>query len=399
MIKHMFKLIWHRKRRNLLMILEILICFIVLFVVFITVIFQLNNYLKPLGFDYHDVWMITMDWQNQDPESVIATLEQIRTALDAIPAVESHALSNSLMFIPTAVSGAKVKYNGVEISTEYLRGGDDFAEVLRIPILAGRWFTAEDDISYRRALVINRKLEKDLFRGENGLGKIITEDEEECIVVGIISDFRNSGELSRSKKIAFERINLDAEITGSHFVSDNFGKRILIRVKPGTTMDFEEKLVGAISSVAKTFTIRATTMELARQKSNRTNVTLPIILAIVCGFLIINVSLGLFGIIWYNTGKRRPEIGLRRAMGATVIDIYKQIVGESVVLTSIAVGLASLICLQLPLLNPIPFVETKVYYWAWLSSLVLIYLISVLCAAYPGKLAAETQPAMALHEE
>ena len=42
-----------------------------------------------------------------------------------------------------------------------------------------------------------------------------------------------------------------------------------------------------------------------------------IVLLIVACFLIINVALGLFGVLWYNINKRRGEIGLRRAVGAT----------------------------------------------------------------------------------
>ena len=43
-----------------------------------------------------------------------------------------------------------------------------------------------------------------------------------------------------------------------------------------------------------------------------------IVLLIVACFLVINVALGLFGVMWYNINQRRGEIGLRRAIGAEV---------------------------------------------------------------------------------
>ena len=62
----------------------------------------------------------------------------------------------------------------------------------------------------------------------------------------------------------------------------------------------------------------------------------PAIIAIVVAcFLIINVALGLFGVLWYNINKRRSEIGLRRAVGASGNSVSKQLVGEALVSVNI----------------------------------------------------------------
>ena len=76
-----------------------------------------------------------------------------------------------------------------------------------------------------------------------------------------------------------------------------------------------------------------------------------IIMVIVAGFLIINVALGLFGVLWYNINKRRGEIGLRRAVGATGNSISKQLVGEAMVLSTISLIIGSFFAVQFPLLN------------------------------------------------
>jgi len=54
-----------------------------------------------------------------------------------------------------------------------------------------------------------------------------------------------------------------------------------------------------------------------RKDANYFTLVPMIVLLIVGGFLVINVALGLFGVLWYNINKRRGEIGLRRAVGAT----------------------------------------------------------------------------------
>ena len=66
-----------------------------------------------------------------------------------------------------------------------------------------------------------------------------------------------------------------------------------------------------------------------------------IILIIVAGFLIINVALGLFGVLWYNINLRKSEIGLRRAVGASGNAVSKQLVGEALVLATFALIIGS----------------------------------------------------------
>ena len=104
MIKQMFKLIWNRKRQNFLMMTGILISFFALFLVLTTIFYNFGNYLKPLGFEYEDVWYLSLDWKNLDSEQVAATMEQLDKALDSQPEILSHSYSISYIFMPSATS-------------------------------------------------------------------------------------------------------------------------------------------------------------------------------------------------------------------------------------------------------------------------------------------------------
>jgi putative ABC transport system permease protein len=118
----------------------------------------------------------------------------------------------------------------------------------------------------------------------------------------------------------------------------------------------------------------------------------------VAGFLIANVALGLFGVLWYNINKRRGEIGLRRAVGATGTAISMQLVAEALVLSSLSLILGSFFAIQFPLLNVFDL-PSGVYLSAIALSVIFLYLLVIICALYPGKQAAGIYPAVALHEE
>jgi putative ABC transport system permease protein len=173
---------------------------------------------------------------------------------------------------------------------------------------------------------------------------------------------------------------------------------ILIRVDPSAGAGFEARLHKRLASALKDSNIEIE--HLAEKRKSRNNLSLipMIILLIVAGFLIINVALGLFGVLWYNINRRRGEIGLRRAVGATGNGISRQLVGEALVLSTLALIIGSFFALQFPLLQLFDL-PTGVYLIAWMLSLVFIYLLVMLCAFYPGKQAAAILPAVALHEE
>jgi putative ABC transport system permease protein len=111
-----------------------------------------------------------------------------------------------------------------------------------------------------------------------------------------------------------------------------------------------------------------------------------------------NVALGLFGVLWYNISKRKGEIGLRRALGATGKSISVQLVTEILVLSTLALLLGSFFAVQFPLLNVFDL-PGHVYYTALVLAVAFIYILATICALYPSRQAAAIFPAVALHEE
>lgn len=133
--------------------------------------------------------------------------------------------------------------------------------------------------------------------------------------------------------------------------------------------------------------------------SKNENTIVPLIIfMIVASFLIINVALGLFGVLWYSINRRKGEIGLRRAIGASGSSVTYQLIAESMILASLALLVGCFFAVQFPLLHVFDL-GTSAYLIAMLLAVLFIYLLVFLCSLYPGKQAAAILPAIALHEE
>ena len=55
---------------------------------------------------------------------------------------------------------------------------DDYLELLHIPLVAGRWFSREDDAATWTPVVVNRRLAREIFGDANPVGQIIPEERD-----------------------------------------------------------------------------------------------------------------------------------------------------------------------------------------------------------------------------
>jgi putative ABC transport system permease protein len=393
MIRHLFKLIWNRKRSNFLLMSEIFFCFLVLFAVLSLAFFNIRNYSKPIGFEHENVWLLSLRPNTDSTAQNVVIQEQLLRRVRAFPEVEKASFSGtntpfSFNSSNTQLSTEKVK----NVYANIYEVQDDFSAVMKLKMQQGRWFGNQDNGSANPPIVINNKLKQQLFGEEEAVGKEISlDDTTRYKVVGVVQYFRAGSEYEADEPSYFSRIDLQKN-------HDRRYGSLLLRVKPGTGVAFEEKMVKELSGIAKDWTIEATTLE--KMRNNKAKFTLvPIVaLGLICAFLILNVALGLFGVLWYNINRRTSEIGLRRALGAPSGQIYRQFIGEVGVLTTFGLLLGVLFAIQFPLLQVFQ-VESEVYFLALGCAVLLIYLVTTLCALYPSRQAARIQPAVALHEE
>jgi putative ABC transport system permease protein len=402
MLKHVFKLVWNRKRSSLLLIIEIFVAFLVLFVVVTTGVFYADNYRQPLGFSYEQVWNIRIDLQTPNDDSwspeMVQTTEQLYLALQDFPEIESAAGAFSAPY--GSVFGIRDRhslnlYDGKQLEMYVNEVTDDFQKVMSLHLTQGRWFEKSDDGMNWKPVVINQRLSRELFGSDDPINKKFAPwsvDGEEYRVVGVIPDFRKNGEYSSAGNYLFVRRRLDNP-------QERPPRNLVIKVRPGTTVEFEERIITKLQSVARDWSFEVKSLRQMRETSLQLYL-LPIMAGgLVVIFLMLMVALGLEGVLWQNVMQRRKEIGLRRAKGATVAAIYRQILSEVFVLTSFGLAIGVIVILQIPLLALINFISAKVYFIGLSISLVLIYALTLAAGLYPSWLATKVQPAEALHYE
>ena len=380
---------WHRRGKNFLLLTEIFFSFLVLFATGTLIIESLRNYYTPVGFDYSDLYEIDMNRHGEGNATSLAKLQQLRPILQATPEIASYSFSSTNTPFSYSHMNSGVEAEGRTAMPHLYHVDPAYIETLDLQLAQGRWLQ-KGDVGIPIPTVINQTLADQLYPGANPIGKRLTMAEE-YEVVGVIDYYRQDGEFEDPRQSMFQLI--DEQDTNTHIPG-----KILLEIKAGADPAWQQNLMEDLNKITGNWTLELADVKDMRAAKAKMTLIPIIALGIVCGFLIFNVALGLFGVLYYNINKRYSEIGIRRALGATESSIRWQMLGEVMVLATLGLILGVILAVQFPLLGVME-VPTTIYAISIAASLLIIYLLVAFCAWYPSKQAAQIEPALALHYE
>ncbi|SHM81772.1 putative ABC transport system permease protein [Chitinophaga jiangningensis] len=394
MFPHLIKLIWNRKGRHLLLVVEILVSFLVIFGLSSLLVTYYRSYAQPAAMNEANVWDVSFSGAKfpKDKDSMRMYVDVVKQELLQMPEIKSLSLSGNNTPFSANFNQSGFGYKGKTVtSINTYRGEDNIQQLLQLEVLEGRWFSKEDEVYKNKPVVIGERLKDEMFGSESPINKILGEEQTGFRIIGVVKEPKFQGDYLSSGFSCFMRVNNgDLE----------WLRNMLIRVDPAVANDatFEGKLYKKLGSLFPKANIEIHHLSDRHREKDRQAIIPVVIILIIATFMIINVALGMFGVLWYNINKRRSEIGLRRAVGATGADINRQLVGESMVIASFALLIGVFFAVQFPLMHVFN-VPTVSYLVAIGLSVLFIYLLVLLCSFYPGKQAAAIFPAVALHED
>ncbi len=237
MTRHILKLIWNRKRTNLLMMAEIFVSFLVLFAVVGLGVYTADNWRRPRGFSIENVWDVSIDMKQTTDDTFNET--QQADGDPAAAGAEEHAGDRH---VGRHDAGARTRWGRRTAATAGEAGRWTSASQ-RSPtasrtswasqVVEGRWFGREDDGLSYQPVVINEDMRRELFDDGPAIGQVLNPehrpeetDYREQRVVGVVAAYREDGEFDGSGRT---RSTVDRDpATGRCAI-------ILVKVQPGTT--------------------------------------------------------------------------------------------------------------------------------------------------------------------
>ncbi len=270
---------------------------------------------ESLGFDASDVVATRLSLTGpayENDKARLAFMTALLDRLDAESGIESVAL---VTFRPLRQGGpATGAYRPQKTDlksspiVDVRVASESYFATLRIPLRGGRVF---DDVTHAGTapVVINRTLATLLWPGENPIGstlRLAWNGEMEAVVAGVVEDVRLDGPRSSVRSAVY--------LSYSQWVPEEFD--VVVRSSHATEAVIAN-VREAVRALDRTRPLYATSA-LADDVSDAIaqDRTTMLLLAGFSAVALLLAAAGVYGILALQVGHRRPEIGIRLALGA-----------------------------------------------------------------------------------
>jgi predicted permease len=372
---------------------------------FVRTLRELRSFDVGFKTDHLVGFMLAPRLAGYDPARIAAMRPRMLEQLGAMAGVEQVGAANSPELGQSAHSG-NVSYAG------YKQGPDEnmdvdktnvspgFFDTMRIPVIAGRGFTAEDNATHPKVAIVNETVAKKYFgsaakavgqrMADGGSVKPVYDIE----IVGVVRDFIHASLRDKVMPSMFTPLE---QIAGND-VNSPLYFYVRTGVAPSTMFASIRHTVADVDPLLAIDHLRTMDEQI---DENLKNDRLIELLAVTFGVLAtLLAGVGLYGVMAYTTGQRTREIGIRMALGSSrwligrlvFVDVLKLASAGIVVGLPLAIVLARLLRSQL-------FGVTPADPYVLASAVGLVAAVAVIAALLPARKAASVEPSEVLRAE
>jgi putative ABC transport system permease protein len=303
---------------------------------------------------------------------------------------------------PQRLLDLETQYGRKRMRTKIVGATPELLEVLNYRPQQGAFFNYLDELESRRVCVLGAQIKRDLFLFRDPVGKSVKIGNQWFDVVGVmeqktasaVADFDYNRQIYVPLATAIQRFTLPA--------AKSELDRIVARV------DESDRVREAANIIQATLKRRHSDVpdyqisipeELLRQRQ-KTQRIFNIVMGAIAGISLLVGGIGIMNIMLATVMERTPEIGIRRAVGATQKDIMSQFLVEAAALSFLG-GI-----LGVMLGGATTYLITFYAGWKTIVSLYAVVLAFSVSAAvgivfgfYPARQAARMDPIKSLRYE
>jgi predicted permease len=365
------------------------------------------------GFDPHNVLSFRVGFppsiSNADASTIRASLRQFTEKISSVPGVSAVSLTTGAKPLDHE-SGLIFWREGQpkppnEVSMPYAlwyRVGPDYLKVMEIPLLRGRFLTAQDDANSPGVCVIDEDFGQRFFGNEDPIGKRLNFSlvyNQPLQIVGVVGHVKQYGldETANSPiqaQFYMSPLQLPDDQLKTWAVSAA-GYVIRTQGSPGALASAVRDALREFNSKAVLYAPETMDHIIARSLASRRFAM--ILLAVFAALALVLASIGIYGVISYIAGQRAHEIGIRMALGAQRSHVLKIVLGQGarLALLGVVIGLAAaagLMRLMTTILYGVSATDPLTF-----SAVAIVLTLVALVACYiPARRAMRVDPVVAL---
>ena len=391
-----------RRISGLLVIAEVGLAFaaIVTLGLFLRSLYGLQN--TAAGFDHRNVTVcrLFLATNNYTPSEEQQFSRQLRERLLESPGVTAAAYSDSIplgfglgKWNNVTVEGYAAK-RGESLGVHHASVSPGYFDVLRMPLLAGRDFKAEDNENGPRVMIVNESFARHFFDGRDPVGRRVQLYGKPFTIVGMVKDSKYLS-LSETPQpyfyMSFDQV---------HYGSGENGVSFYARTDRNASgfVPILRREMSAIDPNSAGLTAMALSDYISAAWFGPRLASLFLGVLGVIAMLLAGV--GLYGVMAYSVSQRTREIGIRMTLGADPKGVLRMVMRRGLFLASsgIAAGLAIALAAA-PQIAPLLYHVSPADPVSIAGAALFLIVVAVIASLIPALRATRVDPILALREE
>jgi predicted permease len=362
-----------------------------------------------LGFDRDNVLGVVVNTQNNPNESRNLLNHRLTRAAASVPGVVAAGgsinpplagfLRGDLVVSPP---GTVAPPNAERIDRSDFVTPGLFA-AYGVPILAGREVDDRDTLQSPKVMIVNQEFVNRFLRGRSAVGQVMRVTFRalggdfpigDLTIVGVVGDTVSRSLRDSSSPIVF----MPLRQYGDSVPQPNFYLAIRSAGPPPETL--ERSVAAALTAVNSDITMQFQPIKTEVHAALSQDRLLAMLSGFFGGLALLLAGLGLYGVTAYAVSRRRIELGIRMALGATPTSVVRNVLSRAAILVvagAIAGGVLSLWASR--------FAESLVYGVSardpatFIAAVFVLASIAIVAAAFPAWRAGSIDPAVTLREQ
>lgn len=295
---------------------------------------------------------------------------------------------------PVSLGTAPVGYGDRRREVSVIGSTQPFLEIRHLEMGSGQWLPAAEGRREARVCVIGSKIQRELFRGENPLGKTLRVGDYRFRVIGVLAPTGTALQVDVD-----DMVYLPVH-TGMKIFNRTSLFRILVEVRSYDQIDLALEDVRRLLIERHDGEEDVTILTQDSMLSTFSQV-LGVLTAALVGIAAISLSvagIGIMNVMLVTVVERTREIGLLKALGVSRRQIVTVFLAESTILSCLGgvAGLAAGLGIGQLARQLFPDFPIQPPPWAVVTALAVSVLVGVVFGALPARRAAGLDPVEAL---